>query len=142
MRRIGSSASWAISSIWRASRRGAPRWGAEGWGGENLFGRVAARHEPDAKARGITLSTSVAAGAEIVYGDALRIEQALQNLAANALRHTPPGGEVELRAEIDGDEVLVSIRDTGAGIPSEHLPFVFDRFYKADSARAGSNATG
>jgi signal transduction histidine kinase len=109
---------------------------------ENLFGRVAARHEPDAKARGITLSTSVAAGAEIVYGDALRIEQALQNLAANALRHTPPGGEVELRAEIDGDEVLVSIRDTGAGIPSEHLPFVFDRFYKADSARAGSNETG
>jgi signal transduction histidine kinase len=50
--------------------------------------------------------------------------------------------DTPLERPVYGDEVLVSIRDTGAGIPSEHLPFVFDRFYKADSARAGSNATG
>lgn len=84
---------------------------------ENLFGRVAARHEPEAKLRGIALVTSIAAGAEILYGDALRLEQALQNLAANALRHASPGGDVELRAELNGNEVLLSIRDTGTGIP-------------------------
>ena len=84
---------------------------------ENLFGRVAARHEPDAKRKGILLTTSVGAGAEILYGDPLRLEQAVQNLAANALRHTPSGGEVELRAEVYGDHVFLSVRDTGVGVP-------------------------
>ncbi len=107
---------------------------------ENLIGRVAVRHEPDAKVKGVSVSTAVGAGAEILYGDALRLEQALQNLAANALRHTPPGGEIELRAELSGDALLLSVRDTGRGIPSEHLPFVFDRFYKADPSRTGDQA--
>jgi signal transduction histidine kinase len=109
---------------------------------ENLFGRVAARHEPEAKLKGVSLVTSIATGAEILYGDALRLEQAVQNLAANALRHTLPGGDVELRAELSGPEVRLSIRDTGTGIPPEHIPFVFDRFYKVDPARAGHTAAG
>ena len=109
---------------------------------ENLFGRVAARHEPDARLKGVTLVTSIATGAEILYGDALRLEQAVQNLAANALRHTLPGGHVALRAALNGPEVLLSVRDTGTGIPPEHLPFVFDRFYKVDPARAGRSAAG
>jgi two-component system OmpR family sensor kinase len=109
---------------------------------ENLFGRVAARHEPEAKLKGVALITSIATGAEILYGDGLRLEQAVQNLAANALRHTLPGGDIELRAELNGPEVLLSIRDTGTGIPPEHLPFVFDRFYKVDPARAGHTAAG
>jgi two-component system OmpR family sensor kinase len=109
---------------------------------ENLFGRVAARHEPEARLNGITLTTSIASGAEILYGDALRLEQALQNLASNALRHTPHGGDVELRAELNGDEVLISVRDTGTGIPTEHVPFIFDRFYKVDPARAGNHTAG
>ena len=103
---------------------------------------MAARHEPDARLKGVLLTTTVDTGAEILYGDPLRLEQALQNLAANALRHTPPGGEVELRAEIQGDHVFLSVRDNGLGIPDEHLPFVFDRFYKVDQARTGSAAAG
>jgi signal transduction histidine kinase len=109
---------------------------------ENLFGRVAARHQPEARLKGVALATSIATGAEILYGDALRLEQAVQNLAANALRHTLPGGDVELRAELNGPEVLLSVRDTGTGIPPEHIPFVFDRFYKVDPARAGHGAAG
>jgi two-component system sensor histidine kinase BaeS len=66
----------------------------------------------------------------------VRLEQALQNLAANALRHTPAGGRVELKAEIDQGEIVLSVRDTGPGIPAEHLPFVFERFYKVDPSRA------
>ena len=104
---------------------------------ENLIGRVAVRHEPDAKQKGVVVTTSVGAGAEILYGDAMRLEQALQNLAANAIRHTPTGGEIDVRAELSGDSVLLSVRDTGYGIPPEHLPFVFDRFYKVDPARTG-----
>lgn len=108
---------------------------------EGLFGRVAARHEREAADKAIRLTTAIAPGAELLSGDPLRLEQALQNLAANALRHTPPGGRVELRAEVDRGDVILSVADTGPGIPIEHLPFVFDRFYKVDPARA-EGATG
>jgi two-component system sensor histidine kinase BaeS len=107
---------------------------------ENLFGRVVARHERDAAARRITLASSIAPGAEIVIGDALRLEQALQNLAANAVRHTPAGGRVELGAELADRHVVLTVRDSGPGIPAEHLPLVFDRFYKADASRTHDTA--
>ena len=107
---------------------------------EDLFGRVVARHEREAGAKNITLTTSVAPGAEIVAGDPMRLEQALQNLAANALRHTPSGGRVELGAELHDHDVVIVVRDTGSGIASEHLPYVFDRFYKVDPARAAKPA--
>jgi signal transduction histidine kinase len=107
---------------------------------ENLFGRVVARHERDAAARRITLTSSIAPGAEIVVGDALRLEQALQNLAANAVRHTPAGGRVELGAELDDRHVVLTVRDSGPGIPAEHLPLVFDRFYKVDPSRSHETA--
>jgi signal transduction histidine kinase len=81
-------------------------------------------------------------GAEVLYADSRRLEQALENLVANALRHTPAWGDVELRAEAREGAVLLSVRDSGRGIPSEHVPFVFDRFYKVDPARAGERPVG
>jgi signal transduction histidine kinase len=104
---------------------------------EDLFGRVMARHERDALQKDVALTTTIEPGAEIVQGDPMRLEQALQNLAANALRHTPPGGRVELRAESHDHNVVIRVRDTGTGIAPEHLPHVFDRFYKADPSRGG-----
>ena len=77
-----------------------------------------------------------------MWGDAGRLEQALQNLAANAIRHTPEGGRIELRSEPAGERVRISVRDSGPGIPPEHLPRVFDRFYKVDASRTGQSATG
>jgi two-component system sensor histidine kinase ResE len=109
---------------------------------ENLFGRVTAHHLPDTRRRRVALTAAIGAGAEIVYGDPRRLEQALENLAANALRHTPEGGEIELRAEAMARGVILSVRDTGSGIPPEHVPFVFDRFYKVDPARAGGPPVG
>ena len=107
---------------------------------EGLFGRVAARHAPQDVEKSLQFSTAIASGAEVIYGDRFRLEQALQNLAANAIRHAPPGGRVELRAELcDGGTALI-VTDNGPGIPSEHLPFVFDRFYKVDAARSGDTA--
>ena len=70
----------------------------------------------------------------------MRLEQALQNLAANALRHTPRGGRVALNATLDDGAVVVTVSDTGSGIAAEHLPHVFDRFYKADPSRVGQSA--
>ena len=109
---------------------------------EDLFGRVLARHGRAAEEKGVELTADIAPGAEIVTGDPMRLEQALQNLAANALRHTPRGGRVLLTATFENGGVTVTISDTGAGIASEHLPHVFDRFYKIDPARSGQSGSG
>ena len=104
----------------------------------DLFRRVADRHRPTLIERRIDLTTTVADGTPLIWGDADRLEQALQNVAANAIRHTPDGGRVTLHAEPAGDRVRITVADSGPGIPAEHLAHIFDRFYKADASRAGT----
>jgi two-component system OmpR family sensor kinase/two-component system sensor histidine kinase BaeS len=112
----------------------------------NLIGRVAAAVEPVAAEKDITLSVEVSPSLPPISADADRLNQVLHNLLSNALRHTPPGGKISLRAGIEGDEareVWLEVSDTGEGIPSEQLPYVFDRFYRADPARSrGTGGTG
>ena len=105
---------------------------------EDLFHRIADRHHPVILEKNIELAIRVDDDAEEVLGDAARLEQALQNLAANAIRHIPDGGRLTLNASRDGDRVRILVQDNGPGIPAEHLPHIFDRFYKADGARAGT----
>jgi signal transduction histidine kinase len=104
----------------------------------DLFVRVADRHLPAMRDRGVVLERDMAPGTPPIRGDAARLEQALQNLAANAIRHTPPGGRVVLHASPADNGVRIVVRDTGPGIPPEHLARVFDRFYKVDASRAGT----
>jgi len=79
-----------------------------------------------------------APGSLVASVDPARMEQVLGNLLSNALRHTPPEGRVELAVgRRDGARsVLIEVSDTGEGIPEESLPFVFDRFYRADRSRS------
>jgi signal transduction histidine kinase len=107
-----------------------------------IFKRVAARHEREVRERGVRLVAHVDSGAEHVIGDSDRLEQALQNLAANALRHTPAGGEILLTSSIVPDGSMLIVRDTGRGIPDEHLPLIFERFYKVDAARKAAGGSG
>jgi two-component system heavy metal sensor histidine kinase CusS len=65
-------------------------------------------------------------------------QQAVGNLVSNAIAHTPPGGAITVKATADERELTVSVIDTGCGIPEEHLPRVFDRFYRINQARASS----
>jgi signal transduction histidine kinase len=104
----------------------------------DLFRRISDRHEPALRDRSISLVTDIAPDTPQILGDAGRLEQALQNLAANAIRHTPADGSVRLSAAPTDNSVRITVRDSGPGIPPEHLPRVFDRFYKVDAARAGT----
>ena len=108
----------------------------------SLFERVAERHERESLRRGIRFVSQINPDAAVVEGDPDRLEQALQNLAANALRHTPDGGEITLSSTAEGDSVHLRVHDTGPGIPQEHLPLIFDRFYKADTARRAAGGSG
>jgi len=101
----------------------------------DLLARVVARHERPGQDRQVRLVTEIEAGADAVRADPDRLEQVLQNLATNGLRHTPPGGRVEVRARRSGDQIVLTVTDDGEGIAPEHLPFIFDRFYKADASR-------
>jgi signal transduction histidine kinase len=82
----------------------------------------------------------VAADAAWVLADAGRLEQMLRNLLSNARRHTPADGSIAVQSERRGSVVRLSVADTGCGIAPEHLPHVFDRFYRADRSR--DRATG
>ena len=71
----------------------------------------------------------------LVNLDPIRLEQILTNLLSNALRYTPIGGQVKLSIDSTLTTVLVSIHDTGPGIPPEALPYIFGRFYRVDKSR-------
>jgi len=92
-----------------------------------------------AQARGITLRGSVASGVDPVWMASDKISRVLQNLIENALRHTPAGGQIQLRAEVLDGMALVSLEDTGEGIAPDDLPRIFDRFYRGDAARSRSH---
>jgi signal transduction histidine kinase len=85
-------------------------------------------------AKGVQLETSLDTS-DGVRVDPERMGQVLGNLLDNALRHTPPGGTVTLSCRRSGRCVEYAVTDTGEGVPAEHLPHLFDRFYRVDSAR-------
>lgn len=92
-------------------------------------------YEPAAGEAGVTIRVH-APEAAVAPLDRALLQRAVGNLVANSLAHTPAGGTVTLSARREGPGVIVEVADTGEGIAPEHLPYVFDRFYRADAARA------
>jgi two-component system OmpR family sensor kinase len=103
---------------------------------DELFERVVERHAKTAQDKGVVMEIEPHDQDIRMVGDPHRLEQVVQNLASNALRHTPRGGAITLGASRDDDAVRLRVTDNGIGIPAEHLPHVFDRFYKADQSRS------
>jgi signal transduction histidine kinase len=97
---------------------------------------VTKRLAPQFEARKISLDLRLAPALPLVRADEDRAVQVLTNLAGNALQYTPEGGRVSISAERFDDEIRISVRDTGIGIPPEHLGHVFDRFYRVDKSRS------
>ncbi|MFE0516306.1 sensor histidine kinase, partial [Streptomyces sp. NPDC058964] len=96
---------------------------------DELLAQVAAAHGVAADTAGVALRAE-ADGDPWLDADPVRMRQALGNLVANALRHTPAGGTVTLAARRDGDRVVFTVTDTGTGIGPDDLPHVFDRFWR------------
>lgn len=95
-----------------------------------------------AQKAGLGFAIRLPAALPPIVGDATRLEQVINNLLDNALRYTPAGGQVELSAAASPEAVAFTVRDTGPGIPPEDQPRIFERFYRADRARANDGGSG
>jgi histidine kinase len=107
----------------------------------NLVQTTVKRLSPQATAKRIAFRSNLPADLPPVQADEDRITQVLVNLVANAIQYTPEGGEVTISAARQADEVHISVKDTGIGIPPEHLANLFTRFYRVDKSRS-RNAGG
>lgn len=94
------------------------------------------RLEAEYAEKGVELRSDVPGDLPRVDADTDRTVQILTNLLSNALRYTPPGGTVSVSAEAKPCVVQFLVKDTGSGIPAEHIPLIFDRFYRVDRARS------
>ncbi len=88
------------------------------------------------EAKGVRLTLRLDASARSVMVDPDRMQEVLVNLLENALRHTPAGGHVELSARSTAEGIAITVKDSGDGITAEHLPRVFERFYRVDDGRS------
>lgn len=112
---------------------------------ESLVKTVVKRLGKGFEDKSVTLTLDIPEELPRVSVDPDRIIQVLTNLLANALRYTPATGKVELSVFLDGNLLHISVKDTGVGIPSEHIPYVFNRFYRVDKSRsrqAGGSGIG
>jgi two-component system sensor histidine kinase BaeS len=105
-----------------------------------LIGRVLTNVAPRAKGEGVSIITDVASDLPLLSVDSQRIGQVVSNLVDNAVRHSPEGGKVTVRARLAGEAVQVDVVDQGMGLSPEELSLVFERFYRGDKTR--SRATG
>jgi signal transduction histidine kinase len=105
-----------------------------------LLEQQAATFQHQASQHNICLRVQTGPVLPEIHVDPERMGQVLGNLVSNALRYTPDGGEILLSAHRQTDAVLISVQDNGAGITPEVLPYIFDRFYRGDDSRQGSES--
>ncbi len=111
----------------------------------DLIADLTSSFSAQAKTQGIDLSSQINNPTQELNADYDRLNQVLSNLISNALRHTPSGGKISLEAEsITGEErsVRIKVKDSGSGIASDDLPFIFDRFWRGDKSRTNRNNSG
>lgn len=99
--------------------------------------KIAAYYRPVAEEQHVTIGSS---GEGKIYADPLLFSRALSNLVENALRFTSDGGKIVIAVSPKQDRTEVTVKDTGSGIPAEHIPRIFDRFYRVDPSRSSHGA--
>ena len=121
----------ALAKAEEGRTKAMPTWIAPDYLISTALAAVADRYE----AKNVALTSHIAADLPQVCADPQRLAQVLANLLDNALRHTPPRGQVDIVATADKHRLTVAVTDTGDGIAAEPLPHVFERFYRVDAAR-------
>jgi len=104
---------------------------------EELILPAVERLRLQAERNGLTIRVDIEPGIPHVSADQVRLQQVIVNLVHNAIKFTPPGGEVAVSAKHIDDSIVFAIRDTGTGIAQHDIPRIFERFYKADRSRSG-----
>jgi len=100
------------------------------------------QHHAVATEKGVRLSSETGGGAAVVQANAAGIQRLLRILIDNAVKHTPTGGAVTVSTGWRDGSVVLSVQDTGEGIPAADLPHIFERFYRADPARSSGSGFG
>ncbi len=101
---------------------------------KELFNELEELFLPVAQSKGISLK--IIPKEEIIRADRICLRQAIANLLDNALKYTPPGGRIELRAFQKEQNLIIEVEDTGQGIPPEEIPHIFKKFYRLDQSRS------
>jgi two-component system OmpR family sensor kinase len=107
-----------------------------------LLNVIQEKFTPQSQKAGVEVKVEVAYSLPTLTADGDRLAQVFTNLVDNALKFTPSGGVISLRASVVNDDMLISVSDTGAGISADAQAHIFDRFYQADSARRGGEKHG
>jgi signal transduction histidine kinase len=123
-----------LSELWRAEARQLPL-SIEDVDASRVAGDVVEQFRPQAEGRSLTVVSDLPAGL-VVRADRDRLAQVVANYLSNAIRYSPDGAEVRIESRRVGDEVVLSVRDTGPGLTSEQRAHVFERFYRIDPSRS------
>jgi signal transduction histidine kinase len=107
---------------------------------EELLNETARQVEKLAATKSVSLNVESTAGT--VRGDRVRLRQVLLILLDNALRFTPSGGTIRMASKVNNREVVITVADSGPGIPPEHLPHIFDRFYQVPGQTGDERGNG
>lgn len=101
-----------------------------------LIRTAAERLQPQFADKGVRLNLDLTPDSPQLEVDTVRMSQVLLNLMGNALQYTPPGGEVTVSARAEDSKVTITVQDSGIGIAPEHIPHIFERFYRVDKSRS------
>lgn len=106
-----------------------------------FLSRIEGQHRLHAEREGKTLETTAGRGS--FHADLRTLALAVSNLADNAIKYGKPGGRITVSGRIEGEECVIEVADDGPGIPAEHIPRLFERFYRVDKGRSrGLGGTG
>lgn len=100
-----------------------------------LLNILVVRSRVSATEKDLELNANIPLTSKEIYGDRDLLQQAIRNLLDNAIKYTPAGGKIELKLEVKTRRILITVKDTGIGIPEADLTHIFDRFYRVDKAR-------